>query len=104
LIGLWWDIYSNSFIVLKIISVDGDWEGRSEGEVRERCEEGNDMELLRLYTGVDTLLMWQHKLGDVNKYIGTVIDGSITHPAYDEDILSQHPQLMLPLKEVSTPW
>jgi len=36
LIGSGVDIYSNSFIVLKIVSVDGDWEGRSEEDERER--------------------------------------------------------------------
>src|SRR5882672_7298939 len=43
---VWTSIRTHS-LVLKIVSVDGDWVGRSEGDVRERHEKGKDPQVWR---------------------------------------------------------
>jgi len=46
---VWTSIRTHSS-VLKIINVDGDWEGRSEGDVREMHEKGKDPQVWRKET------------------------------------------------------
>src|SRR5882672_12923193 len=46
---VWTSIRTHS-LVLKIVSVNGDWEGRSEEDVRERHEKGKESEVWRKET------------------------------------------------------